>query len=69
MPFGQMPVLEVDGKRVFQSIPIARYVAKCVGLAGDNDWESLLTDVAVDTVTDFYLSAYRIERAVVVANL
>jgi len=53
MPMGQMPVLEVDGQRVHQSASIARYLAKRVGLAGDNDWENLLIDSAVDTVNDF----------------
>lgn len=56
MPFGQMPVLEVDGIRVHQSIAILRYLGKRVGLAGANDWESLLIDVAADTVNDFRLS-------------
>lgn len=55
---GQMPVLEVDGRRVHQSISMARYIAKRVGLAGDNDWESLIIDTAVDTVNDFRLSKY-----------
>lgn len=58
MPMGQMPVLEVDGHRVHQSISMARYVAKRVGLAGANDWENLLIDTVVDTVNDFRLSKY-----------
>lgn len=49
---GQMPVLEVDGQRVHQSIAIERYVARRVGLAGANDWENLQIDSAVDTVND-----------------
>ncbi|KAG4070509.1 hypothetical protein HA402_005741 [Bradysia odoriphaga] len=52
MPIGQMPVLEVDGKRVHQSIAILRYVAKIAGLAGANDWENLQIDSAVDTIND-----------------
>lgn len=63
MPMGQMPVLEVDGRRVHQSISMARYVAKRVGLAGDSDWESLIIDTAVDTVNDFRLSKYRLTLA------
>lgn len=58
MPMGQMPVLEVDGHRVHQSISMARYVAKRVGLAGANEWENLIIDTAVDTVNDFRLSKY-----------
>ncbi|XP_037032187.1 glutathione S-transferase-like [Bradysia coprophila] len=53
MPMGQMPVLEVDGKRVHQSVSIAQYVAKRVNLSGANDWENLLIDAAVDTINDF----------------
>lgn len=53
MPMGQMPVLEVDGKRVYQSTSIIRYIAKQVGLAGANDWENLLVDIAADNITDF----------------
>lgn len=55
MPMGQMPVLEVDGHRVHQSISMARFLARKVGLAGSNDWENLVTDIAVDTVNDFRL--------------
>jgi len=55
MPMGQMPVLEVDGRRVHQSVSMARFVAKRVGLAGNNDWENLIIDTAVDTVNDFRL--------------
>lgn len=62
MPMGQMPVLEVDGRRVHQSISMARYIAKRVGLSGDNEWESLIIDTAVDTVNDFRLSKYRLSR-------
>ncbi|XP_078037760.1 uncharacterized protein LOC144470457 [Augochlora pura] len=52
MPFGQVPVLEVDGKKVAQSVAISRYLAKQFGLAGKNDWEALEIDVIVDTIHD-----------------
>ena len=53
MPFRQVPVLEVDGKRLAQSDTIARYLARQHGLAGQNDWEQSLADMYVDCVYDF----------------
>lgn len=53
MPLGQMPVLEVDGKILHQSVSITRFVAKKVGLAGSNDLEAAEIDIAVDTVNEF----------------
>lgn len=50
MPFGKVPILEIDGKSVNQSIAISRYLAKKAGLAGNDEWESLLIDVAVDNI-------------------
>jgi len=35
MPFGQVPVLEVDGKMLCQSHTIARYLARQHNLAGN----------------------------------
>ncbi|CAH1407481.1 unnamed protein product [Nezara viridula] len=52
MPFGKVPVLEVDGKKVHQSTAISRYLGKLAKLAGKNDWEALQIDVAVDTLHD-----------------
>jgi prostaglandin-H2 D-isomerase / glutathione transferase len=56
MPMGQMPVLEIDGKKVHQSISICRYLAKKVGLAGKTDFENFEIDSVVDTVNDLRLS-------------
>ncbi|XP_011698169.1 PREDICTED: glutathione S-transferase-like [Wasmannia auropunctata] len=60
MPFGKVPVLEVDGKRIHQSVAICRYLAKQCGLAGKNDWESLEIDSTVDTLQDLCENIYRI---------
>ncbi|KAF2904004.1 hypothetical protein ILUMI_02175 [Ignelater luminosus] len=52
MPFGQVPVLEVNGKLAHQSVAMARYLAKQVKLVGKDDWEDLEIDAIVDTVND-----------------
>ena len=53
--FGLLPILEVDGKSINQSIAISRYLAKKVGLVGKDDWEDLEIDAIVDTQNDFRL--------------
>jgi glutathione S-transferase len=51
-PWGSLPVLEVDGKQVGQSMAIARFVAKEGGLYGKNSVEAAVIDSVVDVVTD-----------------
>ncbi|GMS78550.1 hypothetical protein PENTCL1PPCAC_725, partial [Pristionchus entomophagus] len=43
-PFGQLPVLYVDGKPIPQSFAIARYVAKQFGFAGASPFEAAWLD-------------------------
>lgn len=56
MPMGQMPVLEVNGKRVHQSISMAEFLGKTVGLGGNDPWEDLQIESVVNTINDFRLS-------------
>lgn len=56
MPMGQMPCLEVDGRRVHQSLAMCRYVAKQIGAAGHDAFEDLQIDAIVDTINEFRLS-------------
>ncbi|KAF2904005.1 hypothetical protein ILUMI_02176 [Ignelater luminosus] len=52
MPFGQVPVLEVNGKLAHQHVAMARYLAKQVKLVGKDDWEDLEIDAIVETIND-----------------
>lgn len=58
MPFGKVPVLEIDGKMFNQSVAISRYLAKKAGLAGNDEFESLLIDVAVDNIYEMRQGKY-----------
>ncbi|XP_043486269.1 glutathione S-transferase-like isoform X1 [Polistes fuscatus] len=51
-PFGLVPMLEVDGKKISQSVAISRYLAKQFKLTGKDDWEDLEIDATVDTIHD-----------------
>ncbi|KAI6238171.1 hypothetical protein M3Y99_00715100 [Aphelenchoides fujianensis] len=53
-PFGKLPVLEVDGKKLPESMALTRYLAKQHGLAGKNDWESAEIDAIVYLWRDFF---------------
>ena len=52
MPLGQIPVLEVDGVKLPQSLSIARFVAKQFHLAGKDNLEQAKVDAVVDTIAD-----------------
>jgi len=52
-PFGQVPVLEVDGKAISQTGAIARYCGKQGGLyPRDDDFAAAKIDEIIDTATD-----------------
>jgi len=52
-PFGQVPLLEVDGVVIAQSAAIMRYLAHEHGLAGANAIENAQIDSIVDAGKDF----------------
>jgi glutathione S-transferase len=52
MPLGQLPVLEIDGFKLPQSLTIARFLAKQFHLAGKNNLEQAQADAVVDTIGD-----------------
>jgi len=51
-PFGQIPVLEVDGNVLAQSQAINRFLAKTFHLTGKDEWESAKCDMLIDGLTD-----------------
>ncbi|XP_077999729.1 hematopoietic prostaglandin D synthase-like [Glandiceps talaboti] len=51
-PFGQSPILEVDGIVLAQSRAIARFVAKEHGLAGKDNIENAQIDMITDVLED-----------------
>ncbi|MDX1408894.1 MAG: glutathione S-transferase [Saprospiraceae bacterium] len=51
-PFGQLPILEVDGERITQSNSINRYVGKLGGLYPEEPLEALRCDEPMDAVDD-----------------
>ncbi|CAH1247078.1 HPGDS [Branchiostoma lanceolatum] len=46
-PMGQIPVLEVEGRTMCQSLAIARYVARETGLCGKTSWAEAQVDMFV----------------------
>nr|ASN63949.1 glutathione S-transferase sigma 3 [Spodoptera exigua] len=55
--FGQLPMIEFDGKRYAQATSICRYLGKKYGLAGDTPEEALEIDQFVDLLNDFRMKA------------
>jgi len=53
-PMGQVPVLEVDGQQICQSMAIARYLAKKFGLVPVNELDAARADMFVDGVSDLF---------------
>ena len=49
-PFGQLPLLEVDGELISESVAIVRYCAREFGLAGKTTFESAQADEIVDAL-------------------
>lgn len=52
-PTGQLPLLEVDGRTLSGSGPIARFLAERLGLAGSNDFDNGKIAGIADYMDDF----------------
>ena len=51
-PWGQVPCLEYQGQRYFQSMAICRFLARELGIAGNNNSEAARVDEIVDAIQD-----------------
>jgi glutathione S-transferase len=51
-PFGQLPMLEVDGVKLAQSNAMARFLARRFGLAGKTDLDQVRADMIIDCFED-----------------
>ncbi|KAJ8724314.1 hypothetical protein PYW08_015788 [Mythimna loreyi] len=58
LPFGKLPVLEVDQKVLYQSVAISRYLGKLVGLLPADDLEAAELDAIALSVFDFGSRVY-----------
>jgi len=52
LEFGQLPMLEIDGLRLFQTRAIMLYIARKSGLYGGNESESAEIDMVLESVVD-----------------
>ncbi|KAM8940028.1 hematopoietic prostaglandin D synthase isoform 2-T2 [Pelodytes ibericus] len=57
IPYGQLPVLEIDGVIYHQSLAIGRYLAREAGLTGKTNLDDILVDAILDSIDDF-ISAF-----------
>eukprot|EP00118_Oscarella_pearsei_P010352 m.63120 g.63120 ORF g.63120 m.63120 type:complete len:207 (+) comp35145_c2_seq6:178-798(+) len=53
-PFGQLPILEVDGVVIAQSQAINRYAAEVAGLAGSTCVEKARAHMVVESIVDVF---------------
>lgn len=60
MPFGQVPVLEVDGKKLAQTVAICNYLASEYGLYGKTSMDRFHIDEIVCLVNDFISATVKV---------
>lgn len=58
-PYGQVPVMQSDGRMLAQSNAMMRYVCKLGGLYPEEPFSAALTDEVNDTCSDLFMCAFR----------
>lgn len=51
-PFGQVPVVEIDGEQITQCNALGRYFAKQAGLYPEDAYQALMCDEVMDAIED-----------------
>lgn len=59
-PWGNMPVLEEDGKVIAQSGAILRYLGKKYGMFGTNDFEAAKIDEMIEASNDLRQACFKV---------
>ena len=62
LPFGQLPVLEIDGDTIGQSMAIARFLANQYGIAGSSNLVKAQVDEVVDVMNDVQDAMVRLSQ-------
>ena len=58
MPYGQVPVLEVDGKPLAQSLAIARFLGREFGLLPESSFDQAIADELADLTQDMFFRKF-----------
>merc|ERR1712002_360309 len=58
LAYGQLPKLEYKGNTLYQSVTIARFLAKEVGIGGNSNLEKAQADEVADAITDIQNAIY-----------
>ena len=58
MSWGQLPVLTWNGVQIGQSMTIARFIAREIGISGNNNLEMAKVDEIIDAIQDAITAMY-----------
>lgn len=57
-PLGSLPVAEIDGEQMVQSVALLRYVGRLTNLYPKDAFKALQVDQVIETVQDFFSSLF-----------